>query len=241
MRLYQGISRLISGSKASAASPRQPLVKSFEKVFGGKIWQCEQITGHRVKSRLLFAEALNAIPDRIETTVRLDNRRVVVVPANIRLAVYGDAIIQAHLVKLWLSTGPASTRKQWTGVCQELLSNDNLATVYHEHEFQLCTLTHSEQVEMFFSKAKVKGKATLIEAVLGAIHLEGGDAALGSAMKRLGLTSHPDLPDDNHVATFRDQSTHILHHIGDEVKSVPFSSHSPHHQGDLSSKATSAQ
>lgn len=109
MRLYQRISRLISGSKASAASPRQPLAKSFEKVFGGKIWQCEQITGHRVKSRLLFAEALNAIPDRIETTVRLDNRRLVVVPANIRLAVYGDAIIQAHLVKLWLSTGPASS------------------------------------------------------------------------------------------------------------------------------------
>lgn len=109
-------------------------------------------------------------------------------------------------------------RKQWTGVCQELLSNDNLATVYHEHEFQLCTLAQSEQIEMMVSKAKIKGKATLIEAVLGAIHLEGGDDALGSAMKRLRLTPHPDLPDDSHVSTIRDQSTQFLHHIRDEVK-----------------------
>lgn len=36
----------------------------------------------------------------------------------------------------------------------------------------------------------VKIKATTVEAILGAVHLEGGEVALGRAMEKLGLIDH---------------------------------------------------
>ncbi|KAF7539271.1 hypothetical protein G7054_g2278 [Neopestalotiopsis clavispora] len=199
MRL-KGLSQLLSSRLARILSPNQPEAKPFEKVFGTKIWQCEEATGYRIKSRLLFAEALNASKDEVVSTVLLDGRRIVV-PDNMRLAIYGDSIIQVFLCKLWLCKGPGSASKEWTRICQEVLSNDNLI-----------------KTAALDSHSKVKPKATLVEAVLGAIHLEGGDAALGRAMKQLGLTSHQCLPKEGHVAAFRDQTTDILQRARNEVK-----------------------
>lgn len=216
MRL-KGLSQLLSSRLARILSPNQPEAKPFEKVFGTKIWQCEEATGYRVKSRLLFAEALNASKDEVVSTVLLDGRRIVV-PDNMRLAIYGDSIIQVFLCKLWLCKGPGSASKEWTRICQEVLSNDNLIKVYHKHGLHRCIHLHPKQTAALDSHSKVKPKATLIEAVLGAIHLEGGDAALGRAMKQLGLTSHQCLPKEGHVAAFRDQTTDILQRARNEVK-----------------------
>jgi hypothetical protein len=85
--------------------PARPANAAFEKLFGQKINICEDIIGHRVRSRMLFAEALNTAKDQSAAEIVVDGQRVSV-PSNMRLATYGDSVIQTHLCRLWLFKGP---------------------------------------------------------------------------------------------------------------------------------------
>ncbi|ETS76173.1 hypothetical protein PFICI_11560 [Pestalotiopsis fici W106-1] len=58
----------------------------------------------------------------------------------------------------------------------------------------------------------------MVEAILGAIHLEGGDAALERAMKKLGLLEHPYLPEDGQAAAPQYEVASIFQRAKHEVK-----------------------
>lgn len=106
--------RVLTGTLTNLVSScrRQP---SLEKVFGAKITLCGDIIGHRIKSRSLFAEALNTCKEEEAGKVFVDGQRTII-PHNARLAIYGDAIIRAHLSRLWYIRGP-DTCKRVSPIC----------------------------------------------------------------------------------------------------------------------------
>ncbi|KAM0813406.1 putative RNase III domain-containing protein [Seiridium cardinale] len=201
-RLHRDIQRYILHSQE---------MLPFERLFSAKVALCGQILGHPItstRSKTLFAEAINMTKAGYTTNVLLNGQRTII-PNNARLATYGDSVIQAHLCRLWLVQGPGAgesitsiggilltfgqVESKWHSVT-ELLTDENLIDVYHKSDLHRCTHHALGQDWLFRSKVvRSKPKATLVEAILGAVHLDAGAEALHLAMSRLGLTSHPHL------------------------------------------------
>jgi ribonuclease III len=64
-----------------------------------------------------------------------------------------------------------------------VLGNANLAAVGFRHNLDRCVLLNPGTTAV-----SDKTMATTVEAILGAVHVDGGDAALGLVMAKLGLT-----------------------------------------------------
>lgn len=73
---------------------------------------------------------------------------------------------------------------QWTQIRTTILSNENLALVGIQMGLDGCLNLNPGTVNI--SRDMM---ATAVEAILGAVHLDGGDHALASVMINLGLTS----------------------------------------------------
>ncbi|KAH8694870.1 hypothetical protein BGW36DRAFT_462567 [Talaromyces proteolyticus] len=144
----------------------------------GKIHLCEEITGHSIISgKLSFAEALNMTGEMVRF-----EQKLIQLPKNDRLAVYGDTVAQEHLCRQWLGTH--LTKGQWTNIRNEILTNENLTRVGFQNGLDRClTLNRG------LSTVSPRMMATAVEAILGAVHRDGGDTALATVMDRLGLRS----------------------------------------------------
>lgn len=71
----------------------------------------------------------------------------------------------------------------WTTIRNDVLGNTNLAAVGFRAGLDACV-----HLNPGTNNVSNKTMATTIEAILGAVHRDGGDAALEKVMERLGLT-----------------------------------------------------
>ncbi|SPN98714.1 uncharacterized protein DNG_01758 [Cephalotrichum gorgonifer] len=153
----------------------------FAARFAGKVLRCEGIIGYAFKSKTLCGEALNAAGDHM-SVYTLDGA-LSQMPKNTRLAVYGDAVAAAHLCGLWLDKSVHN--QEWDVIRKATLANDNLARVGSDLGLCECIVLNNGT-----TTPSSKMTATAVEAILGAVHRDGGDASLAKVMGRLGLTQH---------------------------------------------------
>ena len=71
----------------------------------------------------------------------------------------------------------------WSSIVQGVASNANLDRVGRQFGLNACVNLNAGTVSV--SAATM---ATTVEAILGAVHLDGGEEALAAVMERLGLT-----------------------------------------------------
>ncbi|KUL89264.1 hypothetical protein ZTR_03712 [Talaromyces verruculosus] len=142
-----------------------------------KIATCATIISHSVTDLESILEALNLSGQGV-----LHRRQLMRLPTNTRLAVYGDSVATRYLCGLWVRT--SLTKGQWTQIRSSILSNENLARVGFQTGLDRCLNLNPGTAVI--SQAMM---ATTVEAILGAVHLDGGDQALASVMIKLGLTS----------------------------------------------------
>jgi hypothetical protein len=72
---------------------------------------------------------------------------------------------------------------QWTTILQAISSNENLARVGFNNGLDACIYLNQGTVHV-----STKPMSTAMEAILGAVHLDGGEEALVQVMERLGLS-----------------------------------------------------
>ncbi|KAG5775088.1 hypothetical protein H9Q73_011235 [Fusarium xylarioides] len=153
--------------------------------FSRRVSECESIIAYEFNSKSLCAQALNTAADSMSVCV-LDGS-IKKIPKNDRLAVYGDAAAAAYLCSLWIKGGLPKPDSQdcWTTLRRDLISNDNLTRVGREHGLDKCINMNGGTTRV--SSGMV---ATALEAILGAVEIDGGRDALARVMKHLGLTEH---------------------------------------------------
>ncbi|KAF4441039.1 Ribonuclease 3 [Fusarium acutatum] len=150
--------------------------------FSQRVSECESIITCELSSKLLCAEALNRAADANLATVIDGSSRWT--PKNDRLAaVYGDPAAAYHLCSLWIKRGLSN--HCWTTIRGDLISNSNLAKVRKERGLDKCINMNGGSG--YTSPAMV---ATAVEAILGAVEIDGGHEALARIMDHLGLTKH---------------------------------------------------
>ncbi|OAA64772.1 Ribonuclease III [Cordyceps fumosorosea ARSEF 2679] len=152
----------------------------FDSQFGHGIAQCEQKIQYTFTNKLLSAVSLNnAGPN---ASVYIDNGEYKTLSKNDRLAVYGNSIATAMLCQDWYHKN--SSKAIWTSIRNEALSNNFLAETGFSYGLDLCV--HKDPATVFVSS---KMMATAVEAILGAVHLDGGDAALRRVLAHLHIVS----------------------------------------------------
>ncbi|OKL55939.1 hypothetical protein UA08_08641 [Talaromyces atroroseus] len=100
---------------------------------------------------------------------------------NTRLAVYGDSAAHAYLCGQWVRT--KLDKASWNHIRSDVMSNDSLARVGFSSGLDRCINLNPGTL-----KVSSGMMATTVGAILGAVHLDGGDAALAMVMDNLGLT-----------------------------------------------------
>ncbi|KAJ6560162.1 hypothetical protein B0H19DRAFT_945249, partial [Mycena capillaripes] len=158
----------------------------FSNTFRAKIAKCESIIQYIFSSKLLCAQALNVARGRSARYV-LDGE-VHTMPLNNHLAIYGDAMARVHLCPYSLTSDLA--RRNWHRIHNDLLSDDNFVFECLRHGLYRCIHWTDEGHQI---RTKDKALATTLEAVLGAVYMDGKDEALGPLTLRMGLFDHPYL------------------------------------------------
>ncbi|OQV03062.1 Ribonuclease III domain-containing protein isoform 3 [Cladophialophora immunda] len=143
-----------------------------------KVAACESIINYEFQDPILCLQALQASGHAIWW-----HHGFVRVYKNDRLAVFGDAVAKAAVCRRWFDSG--RNKGQWTQVEQALLGNSNLSAVGRRHGLQDCVILNQGTVSV-----SDKTMATTVEAILGAVLIDGGNEALGAVLITLGLT-HP--------------------------------------------------
>ncbi|KAF2278957.1 uncharacterized protein EI97DRAFT_372268 [Westerdykella ornata] len=147
-------------------------------VFESYIAVCEGIIGWDFVDKTLCAMALTTVPGVFFLQGELRNFR-----CNDNIAVYGDAVSRSYLCRKWFDAG--LDKGQWTQIFNNVLGNNNLEDVGRHSGLHHCVVTNPGTPTV-----SPRTMATTVEAILGAVHLDGGDAALGQVMDTLGL-NHP--------------------------------------------------
>ncbi|KAJ6784562.1 hypothetical protein PWT90_09372 [Aphanocladium album] len=132
----------------------------FYTRFEDAIARSETVIGHTFRDKPLCAEALNN--GGPTASVYIANGQYLRLPKNDRLAVYAT----------------------WTSMRNDMLCNDHLAQV----GFTL-GLNRNINKDTGTTSVSKKMMATAVEAILGAVHLDGGDVALRRVMAQLRLAS----------------------------------------------------
>ncbi|XWW92868.1 hypothetical protein V2A60_000795 [Cordyceps javanica] len=156
----------------------------FDSRFQQNIRGCEQILLHTFLNKLRCAESLNGAGSTASVYV-VDGRRKIL-PKNDRLAVYGDSVASAMLCQDWYHGG--SDRDSWTSIRTTVLCNDYLAA--RGFALGLDSCLNKNDGTYVVSK---KMMATAVEAILGAVHLDGGDDALRRVLRHLRIVNPDEL------------------------------------------------
>ncbi|KAH7259066.1 uncharacterized protein BKA55DRAFT_536769 [Fusarium redolens] len=149
--------------------------------FSRRVSECESIIAYEFSSKTLCAQALNTAVDAMSVCILDGSFKAM--PKNDRLAVYGDSAAASYLCSLWIKRGLA--KHCWTTLRRDPNSNDNLAQVGMGHGLDRCINMNGGTTRV--SSGMV---ATAVEAILGAVDIDGGRDALARVMNHLGLTQH---------------------------------------------------
>ncbi|KAF2092796.1 hypothetical protein NA57DRAFT_49569 [Rhizodiscina lignyota] len=141
-----------------------------------KIAACEIAIAYQFSDKLLCATALHTFQGGIVVRDAFQ-----AIHRNDRLAVYGDAVAASYLCRKWLDIG--LQKSQWDTIRLDVLSNSNLAAVGFVHRLDRCI-----NLNPGTTTVSSRTMATTLEAIMGAVHKDGGDSALGQVMAHLGLT-----------------------------------------------------
>ena len=162
-----------------------------------KLQLCESRIAYTFSNKLLLCEALQTSGYGIFWQDVYTS-----VPKNTRLAVYGDTALNMALCSLWYPKGlskglmtsfPTILRMlicagEWTQI-RNVASNSNLAAVGLAHSLDTCVILNPGTQAV--SHASL---ATTVEAILGAVQLDGGSDALLQVATRLGLVPQMIIP-----------------------------------------------
>jgi ribonuclease-3 len=161
-----------------------------------KVAACESIINYEFQNKLLCLEALQASGHMLRW-----QHNLIRVGKNDRLAVLGDAAVKAYLCRRWFDSGRSKggntrilifdsadlVQGQWTQAERALLANTNLSVVGYTHGLRDCVILNQGTLSV-----SDKTMATTIEAIHGAVLIDGGAGALSAVLVTLGLT-HPFL------------------------------------------------
>ncbi|KAF1809634.1 ribonuclease III [Eremomyces bilateralis CBS 781.70] len=142
----------------------------------GKVTICETIVSYDFGDKLLCAIALSTFPYSGPFHGVFQ-----ALPRNDRMAVYGDSVASSYLCRRWVDTD--LQKGEWDTIRQAVLGNRNLAAIGFAHELRPCVMLNPGTTTL-----SAKTMATTVEAILGAVFIDGGDAALAQVMGTLGLT-----------------------------------------------------
>jgi ribonuclease-3 len=169
---------------------------------GAKAAQVEQLTGYVFTNKLLAAEAVQMAAPQI--AVIYGSFRGL--PNNKRLSVLGDAVLAKTLCDLWFTardrwgrykpaislltteftkSGNLLNTSDWNTLRNDMLSNDNLAQRGYSLGVGSCVFCNEG------TTVSAKMVAGTLQAIVGAVHQDGGDDAVLRVIEHLGFTQHP--------------------------------------------------
>lgn len=168
-----------------------------------KIAEVERILEYNFNDKLLCAQALQMAAPLSVLSVNGSNRMVDI---NKRLAILGDAVAAQTLCRVWFATknqfgtlirahriatrdntdnleGTLQTKADWDDIRQSRLSNSALAALGTSLGLGSTIIA----APGLFGPPGEKMMATAMEAVLGAVYLDGGDDAVTRVMVQIEL------------------------------------------------------
>lgn len=168
-----------------------------------KVQDCQRIIGYDFKNQYICWEALQTAGNGI---VAAGQRRIP--NGNKRLAILGEYVIGLVISQDWYDGGsdegresPHARQRQdpsfrvlmannlgkWTKIRQKVITNDHLGSIGQDCQLDGCVQLGNGQTSL--SK---KMMATAVEAVVGAVYLDGGEGGLADVrevMQKLGIWS----------------------------------------------------
>ncbi|ETI22117.1 hypothetical protein G647_06189 [Cladophialophora carrionii CBS 160.54] len=143
-----------------------------------KVRQCESIIGYEFAEKRHGIDALFAYSGSCRYM-----GSILAIKKNDTLGIFGDIVIQDHLCRQWLAIGLSKGMRQWTQIRQQAASNSNLASIGKARGLDACVVLNPGTAEVTDSVM-----ATTVEAIIGAVSLDGGRAAAEKVMDRLNVT-----------------------------------------------------
>ncbi|KAF2667714.1 ribonuclease III [Microthyrium microscopicum] len=140
-----------------------------------KIEECESIIDYVFADRKLCAEALNTY-----VSCHTIDGSEQFIPRNNRLALLGDKAMDDLFAFEWYSTGMSTGT--YTLNRDRILSNHN-----HDRVGRRFKLEHCVNLSPGTTSVSTNTMATTIEAILGAVRIDGGEIALAKVSRRLGI------------------------------------------------------
>ncbi|KAI1335344.1 hypothetical protein F5Y15DRAFT_398356 [Xylariaceae sp. FL0016] len=158
------------------------------------VQRCETALDYKFRNKLLCFEALNlSLPAWIPHPDNPAFYRVL--PPSSHLAILGDRLIYARMATAWYRQGATQYAPQamatWEQVRATLPSNANLRRIALRHRLHSVVLT--EKGGGLCHNISERAAGTTVEALLGAVFLDGGEECLDALMRRFGLFHSPML------------------------------------------------
>ncbi|KAF2648637.1 hypothetical protein K491DRAFT_684545 [Lophiostoma macrostomum CBS 122681] len=145
-----------------------------------KITQCEQLINYTFDEKLLCLQALQASGEAVHYAGTWH-----ILAKNDALAVLGDAYMAAVLCRWWWEKGPRNKGQ---------LDNKALAARSRLLSLDKCLFVNQgTKPDANGNYVTDKVAATGMEAVAGAVYLDGGESQLEEVMRHLGFDQHPFL------------------------------------------------
>jgi ribonuclease-3 len=145
-----------------------------------KLHVCEALISYTFTNRLLLLEALNNTSLPI-----LYNNRYHTLQKNDVLAVLGDTRMDAVLCRWWWDAEFPRNKGQWSQMRLEKCGNAALVQLGRTTGMDTCVIKNPGTTVV-----SDKMVATAVEAVMGAVYLDGGEVALEGVMTGLDFDVH---------------------------------------------------
>ncbi|KAJ4357102.1 hypothetical protein N0V95_002758 [Ascochyta clinopodiicola] len=154
------------------------------EAVNAKALEVQQLTDYTFTNELLAAEAVQMAAPQIAVVYGSFRG----LPNNKRLSVLGNAVLTKVLCGLWFnardSSGNELTPTDWTILRNDILSNESLGQ--RGYTLKIDTLVCCNPGTLVSAKMV----AATLEALIGAVHQDGGDDAALRVIKHLGFTEH---------------------------------------------------
>ncbi|KAF2709146.1 hypothetical protein K504DRAFT_434035 [Pleomassaria siparia CBS 279.74] len=155
-----------------------------------RISRAESSLGYVYENKLLAAEAIQMGAPITHLVVGGIYRPV---GNNKRLALVGETALANALCKLWYeahdSLGGPQPLAAWDALRKDVLGNANVARRGEEICIETCIIMSNGNCGL----ASAKMIATTLQALVGAVYLDGGEAAVMHVVDNLGFVQHPTL------------------------------------------------